>query len=130
MKDPRVEIRPDHLLLRLDGAASALAPRREVVVPFSDIVDATTEAPRWPSLAGQWQIAAYVPGVIAVGDFHEWNGKRRLLALDRHTKRSLTLRLEGHPAYDEITIQSEDAEALASRLAGERKSPWNVAPRE
>jgi len=130
MTSARVELRSDHLVLHLEGPAAAPAPRRDVVVPFSDIVGAQAAPPRWPSITGQWQIATYVPGVLAVGDFHEWNGHRRLLAIDRGTKQALTLRLAGHPAYDEICVEAEDAASLAARLGGANSAPWTIAPRE
>lgn len=131
MRDPRVELRSDHLLLHLEGPAAALAPRRDIVVPFSDIVEARVKPPRWPTATGQWQIATYLPRVVAVGDFHEWNGKRRLLAIDRKTVGAITITLSGHPEYDEIVVQAADAAALADALSGRaRNAPWNVAPRE
>lgn len=130
MRDPRVEIRSDHLLLHLEGPAATLAPHRDVVVPFSDIVQARAEPPRWPTAAGQWQIAAYVPRVVAVGDFHQWDGKRRLLAFDRKTRETLTLKLAGHPSFDEISVQVEGARALAEKLEQRAHAPWHVAPRE
>ena len=131
MRDPRVELRSDHLLVHLEGPAAALAPHRDVVIPFSDIVDARAEPPQWPSATGQWQIATYLPGVVAVGDFHEWDGKRRLLAFDRSTKETLTIKLNGHPSFDEISVQVEGAAALADQLAQRSgHSPWHVAPRE
>ena len=131
MKSPRVELRADHLLVHLEGPAAVIAPHRDVVVPFSDIVEARTEEPRWPTATGQWQIAAYLPRVVAVGDFHEWNGKRRLLAFDRKTKETLTLKLNGHPDFDEISIQADGARAIADDIAGRApKTPWKIAPRE
>lgn len=133
MRAPRVEIRPDHLLLHLQGPAAALAPHRDVVIPLSDIVEAKAEPPRWPTATGQWQIAAYIPGVIAVGDFHEWKGKRRLLAFDKNTRETLTLTLRGHPTFDEVAIQADNAAALANQLSGRDSGvPWSVgvAPRE
>lgn len=134
MRTPRVELRPDHLLVKLEGPAAAFAPHRNVLIPFSDIVDARVDAPRWPTPTKQWSIATYVPGVVAVGDFHERGGNRRLLAFDRNSERTLTIKLAGHPSYDEVSVDTPDAANLAAMIARERidsGAPWHgPAPRE
>lgn len=134
MPTSRIELRSDHAIVHLEGRKAALAPHREVVIPYSDIVEAKAERPAWPTLAGQWQIAAYLPRVVAVGDFHDWGGRKRLLAIDRATSEALTIKLAGHPLYDEITIDARDATLLAGELqkhAARDEVPWRgPAPRE
>lgn len=113
-----LEYKSDHLLVRLVGSSVLTAARRTIVVPYSDILAAGVDAPRWPSMVKEWRIGTHMPGYIAHGYFATWNGKhRRFLHYDRRTTRVLTLRLEGHPDFDEISVEVRDPDAAQKELS-------------
>lgn len=114
-----LEYKTDHLLVRLVGRSALTAARRNLVLPYSDIVGAQVEPPRWPSFVKEWSIGTHLPRIIAHGYFSTWNAKqRRFLHIDRDTQRVLTIRLEGHPDLDEVSVEVNDPDAAQKEIAG------------
>lgn len=112
-----LDYKSDHLVVRLVGSSVLSTLRRSVVVPYSDIRGAEVEAPRWPSLVKEWRIGTHMPGYIAHGTFVTWIGAhRRFVHFDRKTERVLTIRLAGHPDFEEISVEVRDPEAAAREL--------------
>ena len=113
-----LEYKSDHLLVRLVGNSVISALRRTIVVPYSDIRGVEVEAPRWPSLLKEWRLGTHLPGVLAHGLFATWTGKhRRFLHFEKRTARVLTLRLEGHPDFEEVSVEVRDPDAARKELS-------------
>ncbi|HVM45731.1 MAG TPA: hypothetical protein VM582_07320 [Candidatus Thermoplasmatota archaeon] len=114
-----LDYKSDHLVVRLVGSSVLTAMRRNVVVPFSDITRVEVEAPQWPSLVKEWRVGTHLPGVIAHGLFSTWDGTRkRFLHYNKGTARVLTLHLEGHPDFHEISVEVRDPDAAQKEIAG------------
>lgn len=112
-----LDYKSDHLVVRLVGPSVLASLRRNIVIPYSDIREVLIEEPRWPSIVKEWRIGTHLPGVVAQGLFSTWNGKhRRFLHFDRNTTRALTLRLEGHPDFHEVSVEVRDPEAAQKEL--------------
>lgn len=115
-----LEYRSDHLLIRLVGPAALTSLRRAVVVPYSDIDRVDVEPPRWPPAFSN-RIGTHLPGYIASGTFMTWKFEhRRFLHFDRKTSRVLTIRLKGHPAFEEISVDARDPDAAKKELETHR----------
>lgn len=117
-----LEYKSDHLLVRLVGSSVISSLRRTIVIPYSDIRHAEVEEPRWPSMVKEWRIGTHLPGVIAHGLFAAWSGKpRRFLHFERKTTRVLTLHLEGHPDFEQVSVEVRDPEAAQKEIS--RRAP-------
>lgn len=115
-----LEYRSDHLLLRMVGPAALASLKRVLFVPYSDIADVVVEAPRWPPTFAP-RVGTHMPGFIASGSFWNWKlGDRRFLHYERSTNRVLTLRLRGHPSFDEISVEVREPDAAAKELEARR----------
>ncbi|HUR69433.1 MAG TPA: hypothetical protein VM370_09320 [Candidatus Thermoplasmatota archaeon] len=113
-----LEYKADHLLLRLVGRSALTSVRRSVVIPYSDIARVEVEAPRWPSMIKEWRIGTHWPNYVAHGLFATWDGKhKRFLHYDRDTTRVLTIRLEGHPDFNEVSVEVRDPDAAQKELS-------------
>lgn len=113
-----LDYKSDHLVVRLVGPSVLASLRRSIVVPYSDIRSVEVEAPRWPSVIKEWRIGTHIPGILAQGLFSTWNGKqRRFLHFERGTRRVLTLRLSGHPDFEEVSVEVRDPDAAQKELA-------------
>lgn len=113
-----LDYKSDHLVLRLVGRSVITAVRRNVVVPYSDIRRADVESPRWPSMLREWRIGTHIPNLIAHGLFATWNGaQKRFLHFDRETTRVLTIHLDGHPDFTEISVEVREPEAAQKELS-------------
>lgn len=112
-----LEYKSDHLVVRLVGRSFLTAMRRSIVVPYSDIRRVDVESPRWPSMVKEWRIGTHLPNVIAHGLFVTWTGgRRRFVHFERDTERVLTIHLEGHPDFTEVSIEVRDPEAAQKEL--------------
>lgn len=112
-----VEYYSDHVVFRMVGPAAVSSLRRTVLVPYSRIREARVERPPWPSMVREWRVGAHVPGLLASGYFSTWDRRRRrFLHFDRGASHVLTLALEGHPSYDEVSLQLADPEAARKEL--------------
>ena len=112
-----LEYKSDHLLVRLVGSSVLTSLRRSVVIPYSDIASAEVEPPRWPSMIKEWRIGTHLPHVIAHGLFSTWDGKhKRFLHYDRDTTRVLTIHLQGHPDFHEVSVEVRDPDAAQKEL--------------
>lgn len=118
MKPPRVELQKDHLVVRLEGLAAVSSLRRTVLVPYSTIENAEVGEPRWPRAREQarW-LGTLVPGRLAQGSFVQRGGQRRFVDLERDASQALTIRLSGHPEYDEITLALPDAGEVLQEIS-------------
>ena len=113
-----LDYKSDHLVVRLVGASVLSALRRNVVIPYSDIRSVDVEAPRWPSMIKEWRIGTHIPNVIAHGFFSTWDMKhKRFLHYNKDSTRVLTLRLEGHPDFQEVSVEVRDPDAAQKELA-------------
>jgi hypothetical protein len=113
-----LEYKSDHVVLRLVGSSFLTSARRSVVIPYSDIRRVDVESPRWPSLWKEWRIGTHVPGQIAHGLFATWNGaQKRFLHFDRGSERVLTIHLDGHPDFTEVSVEVRDPMAAQKELA-------------
>ena len=117
MKPATLEFHHDHLALKLEGVHAAEAMRRAIVVPYSTIGNAEVQEPEWPGLVDHYQVGSFLPGVLARGTFVEWSGRRRFLDIGRDTKRALTIKLSGHPEFDEVTVDLPDPGAALDQVA-------------
>lgn len=112
-----LDYKSDHLVIRLVGRSVITSVRRAVVVPYSSIRGVDVEEPRWPSLLGGWRVGTHLPGQIAHGAFATWKGEnRRFVHFDKSTQRVVTLRLEGHPQFDEVSVDVRDPVAAQGEL--------------
>lgn len=112
-----LDYKSDHLVIRLVGPSVITAVRRNVVVPYSDIRRVDVESPRWPSLWKEWRVGTHVPGRIAHGLFAPWTGgPKRFVHFDKSTERVLTIHLEGHPDFQEISVEVRDPFAAQKEL--------------
>lgn len=115
-----IEYRSDHVQLRMVGPAALSSLRRVIVVPYSSIALVDVEPPRWPPILAN-RIGTHMPGVIVSGTFMSWRfGHKRFLHFDRNTRRVLTLRLAGHPTFEEVSVEVRDAEAAKKELDARR----------
>lgn len=113
-----LDYKSDHLVLRLVGNSVLTALRRNVVVPYSDIQRVDVESPRWPSMIREWHIGTHLPNVIAHGLFSTWDMKhKRFVHFNKGTTRVLTLWLDGHPDFQEISVEVRDPDAAQKELA-------------
>lgn len=113
-----LDYKSDHLVVRLVGNAVLTSLRRNVVVPYSDIRRVEVEAPRWPSMIKEWRVGTHLPNVIAHGLFSTWDMKqKRFLHFNKDTTRVLTLHLDGHPDFHEISVEVRDPDAAQKELA-------------
>lgn len=113
-----LDYKSDHLVVRLVGRSVLTTVRRNVVVPYSDIRRVDVESPRWPSMFKEWRIGTHIPNVIAHGLFVTWNGaQKRFLHFERDTARVLTIHLDGHPDFTEISVEVREPEAAQKELA-------------
>lgn len=113
-----LDYKSDHLVIRLVGRSVLSSLRRNVVIPYSDIRSVSIDAPRWPSMIKEWRIGTHIPGIIAHGLFSTWDLKhKRFLHYDRDSKRVLTLVLEGHPDFHEVSVEVRDPDAAQKELA-------------
>lgn len=113
-----LDYKSDHLVVRLVGRSVITSLRRNIVIPYSDIQGVDVESPRWPSMFKEWRIGTHFPNVIAQGTFTAWSGKpKRFVHFERSTERVLTLRLEGHPDFDEVSVEVRDPFAAQKELS-------------
>lgn len=120
MNHARVEVHDDHLLVKLEGLHGVGAFRRSLVVPYSTISSASIESPHWPGLVDNVRVGTFVPRVLALGAVRTWQGERRLYDIDRSTTQALTLRLEGHPEFDRVELDVQDAARVVEAVAHHR----------
>ena len=117
-----LDYKTDHLVVRLVGRSILSSVRRNVLVPYSDIQAVRIEAPQWPHLFKEWRVGTHVPNWIAHGLFSTWDlSRRRFLHFDRDTTRVLTLVLNGHPDFDEISVEVRDPDAAEKELAAKAR---------
>lgn len=117
-----LDYKSDHLVVRMVGPAIFSTIRRSIVIPYSDIRDALVEAPRWPSVVKEWRLGTHFPGLVAHGTFVTWKGShRRFLFYERSTTRALTIKLEGHPDFEEVSIEVRDPDAAQKELLSRRR---------
>ncbi|MFA5861034.1 MAG: hypothetical protein WDA16_05005 [Candidatus Thermoplasmatota archaeon] len=128
MTHAHIEAHEDHLVIQLDRMNSVGALRRNLVVPYSTIVDAAVGDPKWPTLLGQRRVTTFVPGVRALGAFTEWSGRRRFLDIGRDTRSALKLRLDGHPEFDEVEVDATDAESAVAEIGRHRADALQRPP--
>jgi len=65
----------------------------------------------------EWRIGTHLPNVIAHGLFVPWTGgARRFVHFDRKTERVLTIHLDGHPDYAEVSVEVRDPDAAQKEL--------------
>lgn len=115
-----LEYRSDHLLLRMVGPTALASLRRVLFVPYSNIASVEVGEPRWPSAFGP-RVGTHLPKVIASGTFSDWRLKdRRFLHFDRNSGEVLTIRLLGHPSFDEISVEVRDPHAARKELEARR----------
>lgn len=115
-----LEYYSDHLLVRLVGPTAIAALRRAIIVPYSDIREVQVESPRWPPVLSN-RIGYHLPGVGVTGTFMSWRfDEKRFLHFDRKTQRVLTLRLKGHPTFEEISVEVRDPDAAKKELESRR----------
>ena len=113
-----LDYKSDHLVVRLVGSSILTAVRRNIVIPYSDIRRVDVESPRWPSLVKDWRIGTHWPDKIAHGLFVAWNGgNKRFLHFDGKTDRVLTLHLEGHPDFHEVSVEVREPSAAQQELS-------------
>jgi len=113
-----IDYKSDHLVLRMVGRSVFSALRRNVVIPYSDIREALVEEPRWPSMIKEWRVGTHMPGLIAHGFFSSWDLKqKRFLHFGKETRRVLTLRLDGHPDFHEVSVEVRDPDAAQKEIA-------------
>lgn len=128
MNTSRVEIHDDHLLIRFDGTAGVAAMKRSLVVPYSTIASAALAQPHWPGVLDV-RAGVNVPRRLAMGTFKGWtSGERRLLDLHRGTTQALTLKLDGHPQYDEIELDVPSAGEVVHAVAQHRPASMRSPP--
>lgn len=112
-----LDYKSDHLVVRLVGSSVLTTVRRSVVVPYSSLRRVDVESPRWPSVWKEWRIGTHVPGQIAHGLFVAWSGgHRRFVHFDKKTERVLTIHLEGHPDFHEVSVEVRDPFAAQKEL--------------
>ena len=112
-----LDYKSDHLVVRLVGRSVLTALRRNVVIPYSDVKDARIEAPRWPSVVKEWRVGTHFPRLIAHGLFSTWDMKtKRFLHFEKDTARVLTIVLEGHPDFQEVSVGVRDPEAAQKEI--------------
>lgn len=112
-----LDYKSDHLVIRLVGRSVITALRRNVLIPYSSISGVQVEAPRWPSAIKAWRIGTHLPGIIAHGTFTTWQQKhRRFCHFEKATRQVVTLRLSGHPQFDEVSIDARDPLAVQTEL--------------
>lgn len=113
-----LDYKSDHLVVRLVGRSFLTAARRSIVIPYSDIRRVDVESPRWPTMFKEWRIGTHLPNVIAHGLFASWTGgQRRFVHFDRGTERVLTIHLEGHPDFAEVSVEVREPEAAQKELS-------------
>lgn len=128
MKPAHIEFHEDHLSLKLEGVHAAEAMRRAVIVPYSTIENAEVRAPEWPGFVDHYTVGAFLPGVVARGTFVEWNGRRRFLDIDRKTQQALTLKLQDHADFDEVTVDLPDAGLALDAVSKHRTIAPSLPP--
>ena len=117
MAAPTLDLRDDHLRVTLDTMASVMAVSGDLVIPYSSIQSVDVVAPEWPPAFTPWRVGTHFPGLVAKGRFGRgFRGLRRFLWLERGTTRVLRLRLQGHPVYEEISLDVPDAEGLRAAI--------------
>jgi hypothetical protein len=114
-----LDYKSDHLVVRLVGRSVVTSIRRNIVIPYSDIRRVEVEPPRWPSMWKELRVGTHFPGVIAHGLFTSWDLKhKRFVHFDKGSSRVLTLRLEGHPDFQEVSVEVRDPDAAQKELSG------------
>lgn len=121
MREPSIQFTQDHIRVEMDRWTKLATVAGSFTIPYSTVQQASVEAPRIPGIADTWLHGLHLPGVVAKGRFLGWNGERRFLWIERASTRALTLKLVGHPQYDEVVLASADADAWLSRLEMIRK---------
>lgn len=114
MTHPRLAFGADHLLVELPGAEGVLSAKRHLILPYSTIDRAALEAPHWPALLDV-KLGTALPGYVAKGSFRRGE-ERRFLHFDRGAGEVLTLRLAGHPEFDEVELDVDDPEIALREL--------------
>ena len=122
----RIDIREDHLLIELQGIDQVAGMRRTLLVPFSTIEGAASEAPAWPRL-GSVRLGTHLPGRIAVGAFRE-QGERRFFDIARGQTQALRLTLKGHPEFDAVEVATGESERVLAEVARHRPESIHRPP--
>lgn len=121
---PIVTFGKDHLRFDFPPAGGILALKRNLIVPYSTIIDVRVEeTPPWPPVLHLQRIGTHVPGLACLGKF--WiRGAKRFYFFTKGD-RVLVLDLQDHP-YAQIVIGMEEPEVLAAdikdQLPGSRGS--------
>lgn len=122
MAGPPVEMREDHVLVRIEGVPRLTTLRGSFSIPYSTIRKVDVEPPRWPGVLDHWRVGVHWPHGIARGTFTSWKGHRRFLWFDKKADRVLTIALEGHPDFDEVSIEMDDPEPVREEIERRKKS--------
>jgi len=121
---PVVELRDDHVLIRLEGGDALAALRRQIVVPYSTIMSVEAARPEWPALWTTVGLGLRAPPLVLKGTTRPWSKRQAFWFQDKGTKRVGRFHLDGH-AFATIHLDvggrdaaDELAEAIAARLVG------------
>ena len=107
----QVEIGKKEVVFRLEAAQKFLAVKNSVRIPFTKIVDVSTEKvkPLWLAV----RMGTHLPGLFMAGTFWTRQGKTFCYVKDR--SKCITLNLKNHQ-YKKIVFQVRNKESVAIRL--------------
>jgi len=119
----RVQITEDRLVVHLRGINKVWAMRSRLVVPLTHVRGATVDPGVVHELKGRRSPGLHIPGVAAVGTFHQ-AGEKTLWETYRGT-RTIVIQLTGQ-SYDRIAVEvpnpRESVEAINQSLPPTRKN--------
>jgi hypothetical protein len=114
-----VEILDGAVRIRYSGLDRGIAGLSELVLPFQEIAGVDVGLADAPSPWTLRRIGLADPFTRRRrGRF--WRDGRRLFLDLRDPSRALVLRLRGHPHFDVVALEHDDAERLAEEIDGRR----------
>lgn len=111
-----VTIENQQLVIRLEGMNSILALKSQLTVSLKDILSIVFVSNLKTSDYLKWytpKVGLFLPGSVAEGSFYTKKGK--LFVNIRQGKAGMVLHLKDE-TYQEIIIESEDAETIVSEI--------------